>query len=184
MIYTIGHSSHDLEAFLGLLEAASIEVLADVRSVPYSRRFPHFSRPAIHGPLAARGITYLFCGRELGARPDDPACYRDGRVDYALIAKTIRFRQGLERVEGEASKYRLALMCAEREPLDCHRTLLVTRHLTERGAPVTHLLSDGSLEPHEVTQRRLLERAGLAEQELFDDEAQRLRLAYEHAARG
>ena len=153
--FTIGHSNHALDRFLGLLEGHAITAVADVRSVPYSRRLPHFDRPVLQRALAAAGIAYVFLGNLLGGRPKDPSCYRDGKVDYALIAATPGFGNGLARLEDGTNRYRIVLMCAERDPLDCHRALLVSRHLAERGAGINHILADGSLESHEDTERRL-----------------------------
>jgi uncharacterized protein (DUF488 family) len=160
-VYTIGHCNHTAERFLELLRGAGIAVVADVRSVPYSRRWPQFRRETLRGSLGAAGIPYVFLGRELGARPDDPACRREGRADYGLIAATEAFRDGLRRVEEGARRHRIALMCAEREPLDCHRTVLVARHLQARGSRILHILADGAIEAHEQTERRMLRGAGL-----------------------
>ena len=167
-ILTIGHSNHSIESFIGLLEGAGITAIADVRSVPYSRRHPQFNRPALKASLEAAGIAYVFLGGHLGARPHDPSCYRNGAADYALIAQSSAFADGVRRVEEGARRYRVALMCAERDPLNCHRTILVARHLQERGATITHLLADGSLEANEATERRLLEITNLQSDDLFD----------------
>ena len=105
--------------------------------------------------LKTRGIVYTFMGRELGARTDDESCYENGRVSYGRLAKTVLFQRGIERVIDGASRWRIALMCAEREPLECHRTLLVARALAKRGVEVAHILPNGRLEPHEQTLDRL-----------------------------
>lgn len=155
-ILTIGHSNHTLERFLGLLARHRVTSVADVRSAPYSRFRPHFNRKALEASLDARGIRYAFFGRELGGRPDDPACYERGRVDYERVAATRGFRDGIARVVDASSRYRIALMCAEKEPLDCHRTLLVARALDAAGVAVVHILADGALETHGRTMDRLL----------------------------
>ena len=100
--------------------------------------------------------TDSFVGENvLRVRPKDPSCCRDGKVDYDLIAATSGFRNGLARIEDGTNRYRIVLMCAERDPLDCHRALLVSRHLAERGAGIDHILADGSLESQDETERRL-----------------------------
>src|SRR5262245_25862717 len=119
-LFTIGHSNHPIERFVALLQQHTIAAVADVRSVPYSRRHPQFSREALARSLAAAGIDYLFLGDALGARPKDPACFVDGRADYDRIAARPEFAAGFARVRAEAGRARVALMCAEREPLDCH----------------------------------------------------------------
>lgn len=166
-VLTIGHSTHTIETFVGLLKKHGVTALVDVRSAPFSRFNPQFNKDALERDLKAEGIEYVFFGRELGARSDDPACYENGRVRYARLAQTAVFQSGLDRVMDGATKYRLALMCAEKEPLECHRTLLVARALVERGVAVEHILADGSLESHDGALTRLLELVGLPEQDLF-----------------
>lgn len=159
--FTIGHSNHSIDRFIDLLGSAGVTTIADVRSMPFSRWVPHFSRPALERHLKLASISYVFLGEQLGGRPRDKACWRDGRVDYDLVAATDSFRQGLDRVEIDASRHRIALMCAERDPLDCHRFLLVSRRLAERGAAITHILADGSLEDHLATEQRMPRAAAL-----------------------
>ena len=118
------------------------------------------------------GSSTVFLGRELGARPDDPACYENGRVQYARLARAASFQAGLDRVVQSASECRVALMCAEKEPLKCHRALLVGRALAEQGVEIAHILADGSLEPHESTMTRLLEVLGLPQHDLFGSRQQ------------
>jgi uncharacterized protein (DUF488 family) len=168
-VFTIGHSNHSSERFLALLRGAGITAVADVRSIPRSRRWPQFSRARLEPWLAGAGIAYVFLGAELGGRPDDPALLREGRPDYDLMAATPSFRAGLDRVLDGAARYRIALMCAEREPLDCHRFLLVSRHLHERGVGLRHILADGSIEPHEAAEVRLLRQTGVGVDSLFAD---------------
>lgn len=155
-VYTVGHSNHTLEVFLALLKRHSIAEVADVRSFPHSRRCPWFSRSALAVHLRQAGIRYLFVGDRLGARPSDPQCYRDGRADYELISQSIAFRDGIQYVARRAERTRLALLCAEREPLDCHRAILIAPALVNAGVEVYHILADGSLEEHSAAERRLL----------------------------
>jgi uncharacterized protein (DUF488 family) len=176
-IYTIGHSSHAWPAFVDLLTAHRISAIADVRSAPYSRRYPQFNRETMQPALADRGIAYVFLGRELGARSEDPDCYVDGRVQYARLARTTSFNTGITRVIDGAASFRIALMCAEREPLDCHRTLLVGRALAARGVGVSHILADGTVESHEATLRRLPDLLAMPTADLFESENDRLESA-------
>jgi len=159
-VFTIGHSNHSSERFLALLQSAGVTAIADVRSIPQSRRCPQFGRARIERWLADAGIAYVFLGAELGGRPQAPALLRDGRPDYERMAATPAFRAGLDRVLKGAVRHRIALMCAERDPIDCHRFLLVSRHLHEGGAQLRHILADGSLEPQEATELRLFARTG------------------------
>ena len=111
-------------------------------------------------------------GRELGARPDNPWCYENGRVQYSRLSSTELFKKGLERVIRGRRKYRIAIMCAEREPLECHRTLLVARALAERGVAVEHILADGRLESQSDAMERLLDLTGVPHEDLFRSKQQ------------
>jgi uncharacterized protein (DUF488 family) len=181
-LFTVGHSNHPIERFLELLTDARIETLVDVRSTPFSRRFPWFS----HGPLAEHlretGIAYQWRGEALGGRPADPALTRDGVADYAAMAAAPAFQAALDSVIADARKARSCLMCAEREPLDCHRCLLIGRALAERGVHVDHILADGTIEPHAATEDRLLALTK-SDADLFaSDRATRLAEAYRRRA--
>jgi uncharacterized protein (DUF488 family) len=166
-VYTIGHSTHSAEAFLALLRQHGIEAVADVRSSPFSRFNPQFNREALEQSLKENGIRYVFLGKELGARSNNRSCYLEGRVQYARLAQTSLFQSGLDRVLQGAARYRVALMCSEKEPLECHRTLLVAKALAARGQPVLHIHADGHLETHEAAMERLLVVTGLPKSDLF-----------------
>ena len=166
-VLTIGHSTHTLEAFLELLKQHDVTAVADVRSVPYSRFNPQYNREPFAEALEAKGIRYVYLGNDLGGRSEDPSCYEDGRIRYDRVAATESFRGGLARVVNGATKYRVVLMCAEKEPLECHRTLLVSRALHERGIDVAHIHSDGQLEPHGEAMDRLLELLKLPREDLY-----------------
>ena len=122
-VFTIGHSTHSAEAFLGLLRLHGVEAVVDVRSSPFSRFNPQFNRQALEKFLDASGIRYVFLGRELGARSEDRSGYDPGRVQYARLAPTPSFQSGLDRVLQEAARFRIALLCAEKEPLESLRRL-------------------------------------------------------------
>ena len=156
--FTIGHSNHGAEVFLELLLTHAVEEVVDVRSSPHSRYNPQFNRKTLQAALADAGVGYVFMGAELGGRPGDPSCYDDeGRVQYDRLAATDAFKEGIQRVLQRAGQRRMALMCSEKEPLDCHRTLLIARVLTARGIAVAHILAGGSLEGHASAMNRLLD---------------------------
>jgi uncharacterized protein (DUF488 family) len=157
LIYTVGHSSLSIGDFLGQLQRHQIQVVADVRSAPYSRRYPHFSREGLRKSLTGADIRYLFLGRELGARRDEPQCYVDGQASYEEIAKLPNFVRGLERILEGAEKYRIALTCAEHDPLTCHRTILICHELRRREVQIQHILRGGALEDQAQAERRLIE---------------------------
>jgi uncharacterized protein (DUF488 family) len=177
-LFTIGHSTHPIDRFLSLLRQHGISAVCDVRSTPFSRFNPQFNREAIRKSLAEAGIAYVFLGKELGARSEDPSCYEDGKVRYARLASTAVFRQGLERVRDGAQRYRIALMCAEKEPLDCHRTILVSRQLVAQGFDVQHILADGRLESHDAALTRLAGLLGLPAGDLVRSREERLEEMY------
>lgn len=181
-VYTIGHSTLPTEHFVQLLKRNRITAIADVRSSPYSRLNPQFNREQLRADLSADGITYVFLGDLLGARPKNRDCYREGRVDYALVAKTKEFLKGLERIRVGSRTYKIAMMCAEKEPLDCHRTILIARELARLGTRVLHILPDGSAESHEDSLKRLLRVTLGDNRELFASSEQLLEEAYERRA--
>ena len=157
-VLTVGHSNHSPEAFLRLLLRHNVDQVVDVRSTPYSRYAPHFNHESLNGILENVGIGYTFMGEGLGGRPTDRLCYdANGRVLYNRIADTDPFDDGIRRIIRGADERCLALMCTEKEPLECHRTLLIARTLTERGVAVAHILADGSLENHDTTMDRLMD---------------------------
>ena len=166
-VLTIGHSTHTAEAFLALLKKYDMDAAADVRSSPFSRFNPQFNRDVLDRSLKEHGIRYVFLGHELGARTDDRTCYENGRVRYDRLARTRLFQSGLDRIVEGADQYRIALMCAEKEPLECHRTLLVARALVERAIPVWHIHPDGHLETHEAAMDRLLVMTGVPKEDFF-----------------
>jgi len=166
-IYTIGHSTHPMDIFLSLLERHHIDAVADVRSAPYSRWQPQFNCERLRAALVERGIAYVFLGKELGARSEDRRCYENGRVSYRLLAKTALFQSGIDRLQRGNQRKVVALMCAEKNPTECHRTILIGRELEARGIDVVHILSDGEVESHDVTMKGLTAELGLSETDLF-----------------
>jgi uncharacterized protein (DUF488 family) len=177
-LFTIGHSTHPIEQFIALLKKHLIAEVVDVRSMPYSRFQPQFSKEPLAIALKAASIKYLFLGKELGARSEERTAYENGRVQYRRLAKTELFQRGLAQAMQEGRTQRIALMCAEREPLECHRTLLVARELIAAGGRVSHILGDGQLETHAESMRRLQQKLHLPEQELFRSPDELLDEAY------
>lgn len=166
-VYTIGHSTHSIERLVELLIQHGVTAVGDVRSQPYSRVNPQFNREPLREALKSAGIAYVPLGRELGARTDDRSCYCNGKVQYDRLARTEHFQHGLERVKGGASTHRIALMCAEKDPLQCHRTILVARHLEADGVRVRHILADGRIEEHEQSVARLVSNLRLPIDDMF-----------------
>jgi uncharacterized protein (DUF488 family) len=177
-LFSIGHSNIPAERFVAMLRNVGANAIADVRSTPASRRFPWFSSKALARSLEGDRMLYMPFGEMLGGRPRDRGLYRDGVADYERMALQPEFRAGLDRLLTAANERRVCLMCAEREPLDCHRCLLVSRALAERGCAVGHILHDGAVEPHAATEQRLLADSGLGADLFVTGHDERLAAAY------
>ncbi|MGH9532526.1 MAG: DUF488 family protein, partial [Terriglobales bacterium] len=181
-------SAAQLSTLLETLQQFQVGLLIDVRSKPQSFRHPHFDRVELEQALPAAGIRYLFAGEDLGGRPDDPAAYAsNGVVDYRKRRKSYAFQTGLERVEAELAQYDLALMCAEEDPLQCHRFLMIGPELVAHGLEPLHIRKGGILETQKQAEDRLLDAqqfSAVAGASLFSaDRATALESAYDTQAR-
>jgi len=177
-VFTVGHSTHSIEKLIELLTLNSVTAVADVRSSPYSRMNPQFNRDGLEAALQESGVSYVFLGRELGARPEDRSCYAEGKARYDLIAQSALFQEGLDRVALGLATNRVALLCAEKDPLICHRAILVCRQLAVRGIDAHHILETGQIETHEQALTRLLTELKLPDRDLFRDHEEIVEDAY------
>lgn len=177
-VLTIGHSNHSSERFVALLKQHDVTALVDVRSHPYSRYLPQFCRDTLREMLHQQGIAYVFLGKELGARSQNPACYINGKVQYNRLAQEAQFSQGIERIRQGTKRYRIALMCAEKDPIDCHRAILVARHVAKAGLPVSHIHASGELESHDQMEMRLLKLLKMPEGDMFKSREEYVESAY------
>ena len=182
-VLTIGHSNREMADFLALLREAGVTAVADVRSAPFSRHAPQFNHDALKATLREAGIAHVYLGTALGGRPQNKAQYRDGVVDYEKIAASDTFRAGLQRILDGAPTHRIALMCAEQYPQDCHRCLLIGRALAARGIRVCHILPDGTTTTQAEVEAELLCRTGRDKEDLFLSAEERLATAYREYAR-
>lgn len=163
-LFSVGHSDSELPQFLALLRRAGVTAIADVRSSPYSRRLPQFNRELLQAGLTQAGIAYAFLGDLLGGRPWAPELYDpEGRVDYEQVRTTAAFRRGLDRLLDGLRDHAIAMLCSEDDPLDCHRGLMITPALVERGLLPLHLRKDGSVETTPAMERRLLRETRVGE---------------------
>jgi uncharacterized protein (DUF488 family) len=182
-LFTIGHSNIAAERFVAMLRKVGVAAVADVRSIPASRFCPWFSAKNLVPLLAGARVNYLFFGEELGGRPRDPSLYRDGVADYETMARRSSFHAALERLLANAGQQCLCLMCSERDPLDCHRCLLVGRALAARGVAIGHIGHDGAIQSHAAIEQRLLDLAD-GDGDLFaTGQDERLAAAYRRRAR-
>lgn len=176
-IFSIGHSNHSIDKFLSLLENSEINMVVDVRSAPFSRMFPQFNQETLKNALSDASIGYLFLGDQIGGRSNDPDDYLDGQVLYKALANKEAFKTGIERLKEGSAKYRIALMCSEKEPLECHRTLLVSQALASSEIVVGHIHADGTVEVHADALVRLLSLHNLSSPDLFSDDTGRVQEA-------
>lgn len=194
MIFTIGYASLAINDFLRLLSANKIDVVCDVRSSPFSRYSPEYSQRELKKNLnEGAGIKYAFFGDELGARPKRRDVYDGNRADYALISKSDFFQSGIKRLVSGSKDHNIALLCAEKDPIECHRSILVCRELNQYSSNIYHLHQDGTIESQKDLGVRLAETLKMSPPPLLEsDEAwtasieraldeQALRIAYTEA---
>jgi len=162
-LFTIGHSSLELDGFLKILLTHEVKIVCDVRSRPGSFRFPQFNREPLEACLRSAEIQYEFIGETLGGRPSDPRAYHeDGIVNYEERRKAADFRAGIDRALMLGSAANIVLMCAEEDPLQCHRFLMISPALLDRGITPVHIRRGGELESQREAEDRLLKLHDLA----------------------
>ena len=168
-VYTIGYGARDIESFLSVLKAHKIDYLIDLRSRPYSRYKPEFSKEALATYLEAQGVRYIYMGNTLGGQPDDRECYTDGKVDYEKVATRAFYQQGISRLEDAfRQQISIALMCSEGKPQECHRSKLIGKTLAAAGIPVQHIDENDRL----ISQEDALLRLNRGQPSLFGDDFQ------------
>jgi uncharacterized protein (DUF488 family) len=174
LIYTIGHSNQSLERFLEIISSLEIDLIADVRTAPASKMFPHFNRVELERNMKKHHINYVYLGEALGGRSDNLDDYYEGQIVYSKLAQKANYINGIRWLIENSNTSKIMLMCSEKEPLNCHRTLLISQSLTKNDAKVSHILSDGILESHEEALSRLLKLYKLDEPTLFSNEIDNL----------
>lgn len=159
-LFTIGHSNHPTAYFLEMLEAHHIDCIVDVRSIPVNKYNPQYNQPALRAVLAQKNIQYLHFPESFGARQTDPSLLDEhGQVDFDKVRRSDAFRTGVRRVEtGLERGFRIALLCAEANPLECHRFAMVAVHFARTGFTVLHILKDKSLCDQEAMEALMLEK--------------------------
>lgn len=183
--FTIGHSNYTLEQFVQLLKTHGIAYLIDIRSAPYSKYTPQFNKESIQHELKKENVGYVYMGDRLGGRYTSPdLLFENGAVDFDKVRHTKVFIDAISRViEGIKKGHKLALMCSEKQPFDCHRFALVSRDLSSKGVLVKHILENGELILNEDLEDKLLHKykKGYQQNDLFKQSQSReetLRDAY------
>lgn len=159
-LFTVGHSQHTPNYFVSLLRKFDINYLLDVRSIPYSKYAEQFNKENLSAFLRKEEITYSFMGNFFGARPTELSLYSDvGYLDFEKVAESERFHKGVKSVKlGIERGNRIALMCTEKDPIDCHRAIMVARAFSKEGITVNHILSNGDVQPQKELDNRLLDK--------------------------
>ena len=179
-LFSIGYATKPLTEFMVQLQSYEVNVVADVRSVPYSAAFHDYRRELLQRALKQQGISYVYLGKELGPRSTNPAHYDEtGRVQYDRLQRADNFLHGIERLlTGLDKALNIALLCAEKDPAFCHRSLLIGHHLARANAlPIQHIGFDGALESQAELEQRLVSLHDL-EQDLFAAADDLAELAY------
>ena len=179
-LFSIGYATKPLTEFMVQLQSYEVNVVADVRSVPYSAAFHDFHRELLQRALKQQGISYVYLGKELGPRSTNPAHYDEtGRVQYDRLQRADNFLHGIERLlTGLDKALNIALLCAEKDPAFCHRSLLIGHNLARANAlPIQHIGFDGALESQAELEQRLVSLHDL-EQDLFAAADDLAELAY------
>lgn len=182
-ILSIGHSTLDYEEFLKLIRRASVTAIADVRSYPFSRHFPQFDSDSLKEELRLDNVAYVPLGAELGGRPTKPELFCEGIANYEKMAEEKSFKAGIQRILTGSKKFRIALMCSEHNPLDCHRCLMVGRVLSEMDTPVKHILSNGAIVSQIQIEEQLLKEYGHGGEDMFAKGRARIIDAYRERSR-
>jgi len=158
MLYTIGHSTHPIELFINILQNKGINVIIDVRSTPYSKYADQYNKDRLKDTLTQYNITYIYMGEQLGARYNDKSLlFNDGKVDFGKVEKSEKFQEGINRIDdGLLKGYTIALMCTEKNPLECHRFSMISHYLAEKGYEILHILPEITLE-HKMLEDKLFE---------------------------
>ncbi len=166
-IYSIGHGSKKMEDFINELKSFNIFFLLDIRSNPYSKWNPGFNKATLETSLKEHNITYVFLGDKLGGLPKDSTCYdADGKVVYDRIKEKIFFQEGIKRlIHANTKKVKLAIMCSESKPEECHRSKLVGQELLKSGISVNHIISSKLVKSQETVMTELTK--GLGTVDLF-----------------
>lgn len=158
-IFTVGHSQHNIDYFISMLHTYEINYLIDVRSMPFSKYATEYNKEIVKVSLAESNIKYVFMGENFGARPKNKDLYSaKGYLDFSKMKKSNKFLEGIDSlIKGIDQGNRIALMCTEKEPIECHRAILVANAFFEKGIEVEHILADNTVQTHRELNKQLLD---------------------------
>lgn len=158
--YTIGHSNHNIDVFINILKKHNINCIVDVRSAPYSEYAPQFNRKTLKQELINHNIFYIYMGDQLGGRyAATDLLFPNGTVNYSKVRQTKPFQEGIKRlIKGIKDGYKMSLMCTEKDPIDCHRSVLISHELIKKGVPINHILYDGKIMSNNELEEILLKK--------------------------
>lgn len=159
-IYTIGYATKDISELIAQLQQYEVGVVADIRSVPYSAAFKDYHQKALQAHLKKAGIRYVYLGKELGPRSKEDSHYDESnQVQFDRLMQSDLFLSGIERLKnGLEGDHRIALLCAEKDPAICHRSLLVSHYLVRHlDTEVQHISHSGELESQKELEIRLID---------------------------
>jgi uncharacterized protein (DUF488 family) len=180
-VFTIGYGARTVDELIAVLHAQQILFLVDVRSAPYSRFKPEFSKEALERALKQQGIRYVYLGDALGGRPADSDCYVDDKVDYERVQGKAFYQAGIQRVQAAWQRgVRFVLLCSEGKPEQCHRSKLIGETLAGLGIPVAHIDEQDQLR----SQEEVIQRLTGGQLSLFGDHEFTSRKRYARAASG
>jgi len=179
-LYTIGYTPFAVAEFMTTLKDLGITVLVDVRSVPHSARYPEFDASSIKLHAHEHGLVYLHMGGGLGARPNDPALYTSGVADFKKIAASDGFERACQRIRNGLERYTICLMCAEQDPADCHRAILIAHYFRKLypDVEISHILAGARVESQQELDYRILSKYGMDQYSFDSTEVQDLDNAY------
>jgi uncharacterized protein (DUF488 family) len=170
-VFTIGYAGLSKEGICKILHQHGIQAIADVRSSPYSKTFPDFGKDQMPKWLQENGVRYVYLGIELGPRSNSDKHYKEGQVQFDILSQTEAFQTGIRRLKNGSEKMRIAIMCAENDPMTCHRSLLVAEFGQEEGLRFSHILKNGSVETHEEMLKRAMKTLGIAPDMFLSEDA-------------
>ena len=177
-LFTIGYGNLEIKNFIEIVKKNNIEIICDIRSQPYSSYSPAYSQEPLKKVIKENSIKYIFMGDSLGGRSEDMDCYENNRINYEILSQKKTFQDGLDRLLEGLNKYKIAIMCSEKDPEKCHRTLLVARYIKNKHSNIVHIHHNDSLEKHSEFEKRIINLNNKQQQTLLNLEDEETTLSH------